>query len=163
MTLHNTLADPFSLPPKRLLTNAFFPSAWADDALIEERKTGLEIYLTSLLASSEYGTAPALQTFLSKPTSASAPAAASTLEDALPSTLSRKTALELVKGLAADGSETDDQVKAAASSLIAASYYPDWAADSNPPEDIDFSKFDILFFGVSPCPSHYSCILTPSS
>lgn len=56
-------------------------------------------------------------------------------EDALPSTLSRKTALEA-------------QAKIAAASPIAAAYYPDWVVDSWPPEKLDFSKFDILFFGM---------------
>lgn len=32
-------------------------------------------------------------------------------------------------------------------SMIAASYYPDWVSSTNPPEGIDFSKFDILYFG----------------
>lgn len=30
---------------------------------------------------------------------------------------------------------------------IAAAYYPAWSTDSNPPEKLDFSKFDILFYG----------------
>jgi chitinase len=30
---------------------------------------------------------------------------------------------------------------------IAAAYYPTWSASTNPPNTIDFSKFDILFFG----------------
>ena len=34
-----------------------------------------------------------------------------------------------------------------ASSLIAASYYPDWAADQISPENLDYSKFDLIFFG----------------
>lgn len=49
------------------------------------------------------------------------------LEDALPSTLSRKAAL-------------DAQAKINASSLVAAAYYPDWSADSIPPESLDFFK-----------------------
>ncbi|KAI0686381.1 glycoside hydrolase superfamily [Cytidiella melzeri] len=58
------------------------------------------------------------------------------LKDALPSTLSRKAALEVQLKLAA-----------AASTPIAAVYYPDWSADSWLPESLDYSKFNILFFG----------------
>lgn len=60
------------------------------------------------------------------------------MEDALPSTLSRKAALE-----------AQSRLEAEASTPIAAAYYPDWASDTNPPADIDFSKFDILLFGES--------------
>ncbi|KAF9819455.1 hypothetical protein IEO21_02063 [Rhodonia placenta] len=32
---------------------------------------------------------------------------------------------------------------------VAAAYYPDWASDTNPPSDLDFSKFDILLFAFA--------------
>lgn len=57
-----------------------------------------------------------------------------TLEDALPSTLSKKAAESLL-------------LAPAASSAVAAAYYPDWAAGTLPPENIDFSKFDLIYFG----------------
>lgn len=45
--------------------------------------------------------------------------------------------------------EDDDRVEALAvpvANPLACAYYPDWSAGSNPPEKIDFSKFDVLFF-----------------
>lgn len=33
---------------------------------------------------------------------------------------------------------------------IAAAYYPSWSAGSRSPESLDYSKFDILFFGAFP-------------
>ena len=29
-----------------------------------------------------------------------------------------------------------------------ASYYPSWCVDDRPPESLDFSKFDIVFYGA---------------
>jgi chitinase len=138
VALHGALGDSYALPPKRILTTKFVPSAWADDALISERKTGLTRYLSELLSAGTVS--PILDAFLSSPASASDSSKLHP-EDALPSTLSRKTALAM--------KDAQGEVEAAASSLIAASYYPDWAVDTNPPENIDFSKFDILFFGPS--------------
>ena len=110
---------------------AFVPSAWVDDSLIAERKQGLATYLNNLLTSTKYGEHSALTDFLSV---SSGIGKEMSLEDALPSTLSRKAALEA-------------QAKINASSLVAAAYYPDWSADSWPPESLDYSKFDVLFFG----------------
>ena len=36
----------------------------------------------------------------------------------------------------------------AATQQIMASYYPSWCVDDRPPESLDFSKFDILFYGA---------------
>ncbi|KAJ6631565.1 glycoside hydrolase superfamily [Mycena sp. CBHHK59/15] len=121
------------LPPERLLVTTFVPSARADDALIAERKAGLGAYLAGLVKVPEYRHSDALQAFLA-PTIV-APPRALHLEDALPSTLSRKTAQEL------------SVITAAAISFIAAAYYSSWSADSYPPEKLNYSKFDILFFG----------------
>ena len=129
--LHNALGDSEVLPPKRILVTAFVPSAWVDDSLIAERKQGLATYLNNLLTSTKYGEHSALTDFLSV---SSGIGKEMSLEDALPSTLSRKAALEA-------------QAKINASSLVAAAYYPDWSADSWPPECLDYSKFDVLFFG----------------
>ena len=131
--MHSTLGDKETLPPKRILVTFFVPSAWADDSLVAERKAGLTTYLTNLFKSPQYKDNTALTDFLSK--SADAMKAPS-LEDALPSTLSRKAALEV-----------QAQLAAAATSPIAAAYYPDWSANSWPPESLDYSKFDIIFFG----------------
>ena len=143
--LHDTLNDPGSLPPKRLLATTFIPSAWLDDTLISERKAGLSAYLHGLIQSPQFRAHQSVIDFLSSSLS-TASSRAFSLEDALPSTLSRKTALNLQAQL--DG---DVSIEA---TPIAAAYYPDWSAGSNPPNQIDFSKFDILFFGtsvLSPC------------
>lgn len=135
LELHRALGDAEALPPKRILVTTFVPSAWADDALIAERKAGLTTYLNNLIGNDAFRDSAALNAFLSDTT----PSAADkniNLEDALPSTLSRKAALAV-----------QAEINAAASSLVAAAYYPDWAAGSNPPESLDYSKFDVLLFG----------------
>ncbi|EMD39898.1 glycoside hydrolase family 18 protein [Gelatoporia subvermispora B] len=38
---------------------------------------------------------------------------------------------------------------AAKASPIAAAYYPDWVSSSIPPQSLDFSKFDVLFFAFA--------------
>ncbi|KAJ3568688.1 hypothetical protein NP233_g5552 [Leucocoprinus birnbaumii] len=136
--LHKALKDPFVLPPKRLLATTFVPSAWVDDSLIAERKTGLATYISELLSAAEFAASPVLEQFLSPDGDTNA--TRFNPEDAVPSTLSRKAAMNLL--------ETGNEVEAQAT-IIAAAYYPDWSADSNPPEKIDFSKFDILFFAFA--------------
>ncbi|KAJ7668686.1 glycoside hydrolase family 18 protein [Mycena polygramma] len=121
----------FELPPKRLLVTTFIPSAWADDTLIAERKAGLEQYLVKLLEIPEYGQNDAVQDFLAL-SEIPAPSTKFELEDAVPSTLSRKTAEELISATA---------------TFVAAAYYPSWSATGSfAPEKLDYSKFDILFF-----------------
>ena len=137
--LHYKLGDKQTLPPKRILVTTFLPSAWVDDKIIAERKVGLTAYLNNLIKNAEHSGSPILRDFLS----GSSPTGNDkeiSLEDALPSTLSRKAALAA-------------QAKVTAASPIAAAYYPDWSADSIPPESLDYSKFDILFFGgfMHPC------------
>ncbi|KAH8096611.1 glycoside hydrolase family 18 protein [Cristinia sonorae] len=134
--LHTELNDPFTLPPKRILATTFLPSAWVDDTLIAERKAGLSAYINALLTSPSFKSSPVLAAFLE----ASSNATSFSLEDALPSTLSRAAAQKLL----AKGGE----VKATANP-VAAAYYPDWSAGSNPPENLDYSKFDILFFAFA--------------
>ena len=141
--MHSKLEDPYTLPPKRILSTTFVPSAWADDTLIAERKAGLSAYINALLASPTYQNLPVLASFL-KTSAADMPHAQFNLEDALPSTLSRTAALSVQKQLAA---ANDGEVKATATP-IAAAYYPDWSVDSWPPENLDYSKFDVLFFGT---------------
>lgn len=108
-----------------------------DDTLIRERKAGLTQYLTNLLQSLDYKDNPAVVEFLTPKGAKSS--SKFDLEDAVPSTLSRKAALDLK-------AQGDVEVEA---TMIAAAYYPDWSAGSFPPEKLDFSKFDILFFGTS--------------
>ncbi|KAI0336889.1 glycoside hydrolase [Trametopsis cervina] len=133
--LHNTLRDNESLPPKRILVTSFVPSAWVDNSLIAERKAGLSTYINALLKAPQYNQHSTLTTFLSVSSDTGKEVSP---EDALPSTLSRKAALEL-----------HAKLNAAAASPIAAAYYPDWSADSWPPESLDYSKFDILFFAFA--------------
>jgi chitinase len=142
VNLHSTLGDRFNLPPKRLLVTSFVPSAWVDDALIAERKSGLSKYLASLLSTPEYKSHTALLDFLN----ASKPSRAFDLEDALPSTLGRKAALQL-RGQKQEFFTTPIAATATNTTPIAASYYPDWASVS--PSQIDYSKFNIIFFGKS--------------
>ncbi|KAJ7496882.1 glycoside hydrolase [Mycena latifolia] len=135
VALHTALGvNDVELPPKRILANIFIPSAWVDDTLIAERKEGLKSYLNILLATPEYKDNKALEEFLT-PTLLASPRQFDP-EDALPSTLSRKTAQKL-------GEVT------AAATFIAAAYYPDWSADSFPPEGLDYSKFDLLLFAFA--------------
>ncbi|KAJ6589903.1 glycoside hydrolase family 18 protein [Mycena vulgaris] len=133
VALHATLGiSDFYLPPKRLLVTTFVPSAWVDDALIAERKAGLEEYLLTLLRVPQHRDSDTVQEFLALSIPSSPHGIE--LEDAVPSTLSRKTAEELIS---------------AAAKFIAAAYYPSWTADSFPPEKLDYSKFDILFFAFA--------------
>lgn len=134
--LHNTLGpNSGSLPPKRILATTFLPAAWVDDKLIDERKAGLNAYLKGVLQDKNLRTHSALVNFFTP-----GPDHESTgvprefnLEDALPSTLSRKAAEAVIT----------------AASFTAAAYYPDWAVDTNPPENIDYSKFDLLYFAFA--------------
>jgi len=142
--LHTTLDDPYTLPPKRILATTFLPSAWVDDALIAERKAGLSAYVNALLTAPSYKTSSALVKFLK--TSSNATSGHFSMEDALPSTLTRGAALTAQKQLAL--SVRNGDVKAAATP-VAAAYYPDWSVDTNPPESLDYSKFDILFFAFA--------------
>ncbi|KAJ7772103.1 glycoside hydrolase family 18 protein [Mycena maculata] len=120
------------LPPKRVLATTFLPSAWVDDTLIAERKEGLKTYLNTLLTTPQYKDHEALKEFMA-PSLVASPRQFDP-EDALPSTLTRKAAQRLA---------------AAATTLIAAAYYPDWSADQFPPASLDFSKFDILLYAFA--------------
>ncbi|KAF9255039.1 hypothetical protein L218DRAFT_1009002 [Marasmius fiardii PR-910] len=72
-------------------------------------------------------------------------------EDSVPSTLSRSTAVALVSDLRSGNVVADggNEERANASGPIAAGYYPDWVSGDSPPENVDFSKFDILFFAFA--------------
>lgn len=124
------LPGAFELPPKRVLATTFVPSAWVDDALIAERKAGLSAFLNDVLRTG-LSTHSAVKDFLGQATPSKD---GFDPEDALPSTMSRKDAL---------------QMKAAAASQIVAAYYPDWSTGTIAPENIDFSKYDLLFFAFA--------------
>lgn len=61
------------------------------------------------------------------------------LEDYLASTLSRK-------GLLSMAGELAEKVELNGAFLSTA-YYPSWAAATVPPENLDYRRYDILFFG----------------
>lgn len=113
-----------------------------DDTLIAERKAGLAWYLVEVLRASEYLDSPALYQFVMANDKTSQPTRGFNLEDALPSTLSRRKALALIAKLPLPKNVS------VGGALVAAAYYPDWSASQVPPESLDFSKFDILFFGT---------------
>ncbi|KAL1940051.1 hypothetical protein VTO73DRAFT_9386 [Trametes versicolor] len=136
VALHDTLNDPGSLPPKRILATTFVPAAWLDDTLIAERKAGLSAYLTGLIHSPQFRAHTTLVEFLT-PSSTFTGSRDFNPEDALPSTLTRKAALE-----------AQDKLSAQATPIYAA-YYPDWSSDQFPPASLDFSKFDILLFAFA--------------
>lgn len=147
IALQHATGDTLPLPPKRVLATTFIPSAWVDDALITERKAGLTSYLSSLIASPKYITSPVLVSFLAKAPSRESSEAVNP-EDALPSTMTRATALRAQEALATVEEESGE-VEAKAASPIAAAYYPWWSAWTRTPESLDFSKFDIIFYGLS--------------
>ncbi|KAF7296006.1 Glycoside hydrolase family 18 protein [Mycena kentingensis (nom. inval.)] len=125
----------FGLPRKRLLVTTFLPSAWVDDVLINERKAGLESWLVNLLKVADYRHNEIVKNFLASAVPM-VPLQEFELEDALPSTLSRKTAEELVAAVAA-------------AKPLAAAYYPSWTMYTHTPEKLDYSKFDVLFFAFA--------------
>lgn len=145
LLLQHILQDKFSLPPKRILATAFLPSAWVDDALIAERKAGLASYLSCVVSSPEYKDHPYLLQFLAPEDTRSTTPQKFDAEDAVPSTLSRKTAL----GLNSEAGDEVDRGIHVNATPIAAAYYPDWSAGNFPPENLDYSKFDILFFAFA--------------
>jgi chitinase len=154
VTLHAALQDPYTLPPKRLLATTFIPSAWVDDELIAERKVGLAEYLFNLLSTPKYKEKSLLYEFFSAQVVERE--FKFDLEDALPSTLTRGKALKLAS--ASLNGEVSSQV-----AMIAASYYPDWVSTTVPPEGLDFSKFDIIYFAFATPSSSSTVSLTSAS
>ncbi|KAK2460378.1 hypothetical protein APHAL10511_007543 [Amanita phalloides] len=130
------LKDPFALPPKRVFATSLIPSAWIGDALIAERKVGFASYLTQLSQSAKFENDARFLEFLSgtRPIQTTFDA-----EDALPSTLSGN----ILGGLEPPIENSNTH------SLIAASYYPDTSVREFPPEKLDYSKFDIIFFAFA--------------
>ncbi|EIM83169.1 glycoside hydrolase [Stereum hirsutum FP-91666 SS1] len=159
LALHSSFATqpPISLPPKRILTTTFIPSAWVDDSLIAERKAGLSSYLSYLVSSPEYRDSSSLRKFLAVGDGQGIEGESQDerfdLEDALPSTMTRRKALELKAELlkvdANGAAKTGEGEAKTEATFIAASYYPDWAEDTIAPENIDYSKFDILLYAFA--------------
>lgn len=137
VTLRENLGDSFPLPPKHTLATSFIPLAWVDNQLIEERKRGLQLYLTYLIHDDHMRTRPDLLFFLGAGDLVS-PGSSIWSTPVLPQMTSKGS-------LASDiiSSNEPDTAK----KPVAAAYYASWASDSNPPHTIEFSKFDILFFG----------------
>lgn len=120
------MGSAFPFPPRRALAAVLVPTAWVDDALIAERKAGLQMFLTDILHDLSLRTRPEVLRFL-------APDAANT------------TYAPAMMSTGAPASYARDGV---AGRYISASYYPSWSADALPAHTIDFSKFDVLFFGA---------------
>lgn len=125
------------MPAKHNFTTAIVPLAWIDDQLITERKIGLTAYLNHLNIIPEYQTNEIFTQFLSSQSFNST--IFSEAVDNPPAMISRNMAT-------ISSASGDPETNAVP---IAAAYYPTWSAAINPPNKIDFSKFDILFFGTT--------------
>jgi chitinase len=112
--------------------------------LIAERKAGLAKWLSALLWSLEYQSTPAFLDFLNRPpvTEVLRTEVQPDVEDVLPSSLSRASAVEAI-GRYIDQRESEPE----AVGFVSSAYYPHWAATSNPPESLDYSKIGFLLFG----------------
>ncbi|KIY52226.1 glycoside hydrolase, partial [Fistulina hepatica ATCC 64428] len=129
--LHELLDDPYTLPDKKL-THQLLPLAWLDDDLICERKRGLSGYINDLLRDPLFNSRPELLDFLA-------------LKLDIPLMTS-------VTGSATGFVSTNVSARrniSRSASCIAASYYPNWVLDTFPPENIDFSKFDIIYYAFA--------------
>jgi chitinase len=134
------------LPPRRALANIVVPFAWINDQLISERKAGLTDYLNHLITIREFQDNKTLLQFLTS--QLFDPAQLLDTPNNLPSMVSMNVLTPNKTKI-----EPDDPRLAP----VAATYYPTWAAEDHPPEKLDFSKFDIIFFGKGCCfVSHHS-------
>lgn len=115
------------------------PHGWIDDALLDERKAGLNEFLCLILNTEKTRNHPLLSNFFKTPF-ASCFALESLGEGftQLSIARSRRLRVKLDKKMA---------FARATGAPIAASYYPSWAASTLPPESVDWHKFDIVFFG----------------
>ncbi|RDB17715.1 Chitinase A1 [Hypsizygus marmoreus] len=136
--LHEYLEDSFTLPPNHHLTNAVVPSAWVNDELIAERKSGLAAYLTHVNTVPEFQDNPIYVQFLSSPSFDMDSLGQGAKET--PNMVSRDT----VKIYQVIASDPDTQA-----TPIAAAYYPSWSAWTNPPNKLNFAKFDIIFYAFA--------------
>ncbi|KIM37880.1 glycoside hydrolase family 18 protein [Hebeloma cylindrosporum] len=124
----------FPLPPKRIITTSLVPSAWVDDELIKERKAGLQMYLTDLLHDLKLRNHLELVRFL-------APSV-----DFMDVEGSGASPAMVSKGTPVSRPTLNDEDT---HKPISATYYPAWASGTLAPSDIDFSKFDVIFFAFA--------------
>ncbi|KAF8181050.1 glycoside hydrolase family 18 protein [Pholiota molesta] len=129
--LRAQLGGSFPFPSKRSVASSLVPAAWVDDALITERKVGLEMYLTDLIHDLVLSKRREFLQFLAPPK------AEGGIECTGPG-----------PQMVSRGAVASKTVRApdGATKYIAASYYPSWSSDALPPHTIDYSKFDVLFF-----------------
>ena len=128
--LQRSLKDSFPLPPKRSFASAIRVSNRIKDSVISERKAGLSAYLSFLLNIPEYREHEVLKQFLSPLFETNA---------------TSKSPQMVYLNKAVLGSICPPTI---ATRQIVASYYSSWCVDDRPPESLDFSQFDILFFGA---------------
>ncbi|KAG6890136.1 hypothetical protein C0995_011429 [Termitomyces sp. Mi166 len=133
--LHEYLGDTFVLPPKRIVLNAMVSSAWIDDGLIAERKAGLADYLNQLNMNPRYQNNNVFLQFLS-----------SSSFDVNNLPVMAREAPVMSYNMLAYTQALSPKPQAA---NVAAAYYPTWSTYNNPPDTIDFAKFDILFFAFA--------------
>lgn len=124
------------MPAKHNFATTIIPLAWIDDQLISKRKIGLTAYLNHLNTIPEYQTNEIFTRFLSSQSFNST---------IFPEAVDNPPAM-ISRNMATISSASGEPETNAAP--IAAAYYPTWSAATNPPNKIDFSKFDILFFGT---------------
>jgi len=129
--LQRSLKDSFPLPPKHSFASTIRVSNRIKDSVISERKAGLSAYLSFLLNIPEYREHDVLKQFLSPLFETNA---------------AGKSPQMVYLNKAVLG--TGVCPLTIATRQIVASYYPSWCVDDRPPESLDFSKFDILFFGA---------------
>lgn len=117
------------------------PLAWVSDALVKERISGLQAYLSDVLYGAVRCDRPELLQFL---------APAGERSDVMD--MVSRNAVSVTQGavLVSSRKTEPDSVK-----FIAGSYYPSWCTETHPPSKIDFSKFDVIFYGL---PSLCLCI-----
>ena len=148
--ISETLKDEFPFLPKRFLTTTLFPSAWVDGTLIAERKAGLAKWLSAVLWSSEYQNTPTFLDFLNRSpcTEGLQAELGPGVEDVLPSSLSRASAVETVRSFVSQGEfKLATPLEPLAFGFVSSAYYPHWAATSTPPESLEYNKIGFLFFG----------------
>ncbi|KAF8154277.1 glycoside hydrolase family 18 protein [Crassisporium funariophilum] len=132
-TLKASMGDSHPIPPKHAMTTSFSLSAWIDDDLIAERKSGFAKYLSFLIQDTECRAHPVLHRFLSR--GVFVQKNYNHVNDFRPDMVYR--------ALPGIGRTLDDDTN---NKPIAASYYPAWSANDVPPNKVNFSLYDVLFF-----------------
>ncbi|KAF8721973.1 hypothetical protein AX14_010033 [Amanita brunnescens Koide BX004] len=130
--LQHSLKDMFPLPPRHSFASAIRVSNRIKDSLISERKAGLSAYLSFLLNTPGYREHGVLKHFLSPQSETNA--------------MSKLPQMVYLNKAVLNTSACPPTVT---TQSIIASYYPSWCADDHPPESLDFSKFDVLFYAFA--------------